>query len=92
LSTGESYQQSRGLIVLVGGRHTDYKKVTGANIHASTGDKTDDLKDSFCEELKYVFDTFPKYPMKILFGDSKEDVSKQELGIRLYMKLVMIMD
>jgi hypothetical protein len=28
------------------------------NIHAPTEDKTDDVKDSFCEELEHVFDKF----------------------------------
>jgi hypothetical protein len=27
------------------------------------------VKDSFCEELEGVFDTFPKYHMKIMLGD-----------------------
>jgi hypothetical protein len=43
-------------------------------------DKIDDLKDSFCDELEYVFDTFPKYHMKILLVDFKEDVSKARTG------------
>jgi hypothetical protein len=30
------------------------------NIHAPTEDKTDDVKDSFYEELERVFDKFPK--------------------------------
>jgi hypothetical protein len=39
------------------------------NVHASTEDKTDDVKDGFYEELERVFDKFPKYHMKILLGD-----------------------
>jgi hypothetical protein len=39
------------------------------NMHASTEDKGDDITDSFCEELKQVFDHFPRYNMKILLGD-----------------------
>jgi hypothetical protein len=39
------------------------------NVHAPTEDKTDDVKDSFYEELERVFDKFPKYHMKILLGD-----------------------
>jgi hypothetical protein len=39
------------------------------NVHAPTGDTTDDVKDSFYEELDRVFDKFPKYHMKILLGD-----------------------
>jgi hypothetical protein len=36
------------------------------NVHAPTEDKTDDVKDSFYEEVESVFDKFPKYHMKIL--------------------------
>jgi hypothetical protein len=36
------------------------------NVHSPTEDKTDDVKDSFYEELERVFDKFPKYHMKIL--------------------------
>jgi exonuclease III len=39
------------------------------NVHAPTEDKTDDVKDSFYEELECIFDKFPKYHMKILLGD-----------------------
>jgi hypothetical protein len=31
------------------------------NVHAPTEDKTDDVKDSFCEELECVFDKFPTF-------------------------------
>jgi hypothetical protein len=34
------------------------------NVHAPTEDKTDDVKDSFYEELERVFDKFPKYHIK----------------------------
>jgi hypothetical protein len=55
------------------------------NIHASTEDKTDDVKDSFYEELELVFDIFPKYHMKILLGDfnakvGREDIFKSTIG------------
>jgi hypothetical protein len=39
------------------------------NVHAPTEDKTDDVKDSFYEELERVFDKFPTYNMKILLGE-----------------------
>jgi hypothetical protein len=42
------------------------------NVHAPTEDKTDDVKESFYEELERIFDKFPKYHMKILLGDLKE--------------------
>ena len=36
------------------------------NEHAPSEEKSDDSKDSFCEELEQVFDHFPKYHMEIL--------------------------
>jgi hypothetical protein len=39
------------------------------NVHAPTEDKTDDMKDSFYDELEHMFDKFPKYHMNILLGD-----------------------
>jgi hypothetical protein len=39
------------------------------NVHAPTENKVDDMKDSY-EELKCVFDKFPKYGTKILLGVS----------------------
>jgi hypothetical protein len=55
------------------------------NVHAPTEDKTYDLEDSFYEELKRVFDKFPKYHMKILLGDfsakvGREDIFKPTIG------------
>jgi hypothetical protein len=38
------------------------------NIHASTGDKIDDVKGSFYEELERLFDKFLKQHMKNLLG------------------------
>jgi hypothetical protein len=43
------------------------------NIHAPTDHKTDDVKDSFYEELERVFDKFPKYHTKILSVVGRED-------------------
>jgi exonuclease III len=55
------------------------------NVHVPTGDKIDDIKDGFYEELEQVFDKFPKYHMKILFGDfnakvGREDIFKPTIG------------
>jgi hypothetical protein len=55
------------------------------NIHAPTEDKTDDVKDSFYEELERVFDKFPKYHMKTLLGyfsakAGKEGIFKPTTG------------
>jgi hypothetical protein len=57
--------------------------------------KTDDVKDSFCEELGCVFDKFPEYHTKILLGDFNvkvggETFSNQQLGTKVYTQLVMI--
>jgi hypothetical protein len=38
------------------------------NVHVPTEDKTDDVKDSFYEELECIFDKFPKYHMKNFIG------------------------
>jgi hypothetical protein len=39
------------------------------NVHAPCQDKSNDVKDSFYEELGRVFDQLPRYDMKILLGD-----------------------
>jgi hypothetical protein len=55
------------------------------NVHAPTEDKTDDVKDSFYEELECEFDKFPKYLIKILVGHfnakvGREDIFKPTIG------------
>jgi hypothetical protein len=67
------------------------------NICAPTEDKIDSVKDRFQEELEHVFDRFPKYHMKILLGDfilkvGKEDILKHKLGMKVYTKLLMMME
>jgi hypothetical protein len=49
------------------------------NIHAPTEDKTEDVKDSFYNELECVFDKFPKYNMKILLQDFNAKVGKEDI-------------
>jgi hypothetical protein len=54
-------------------------------MHVPPEDKTDYVKDSFCKDLKRVFDKFPKYHLKILLGDfnakvGKEDIFKPTIG------------
>jgi hypothetical protein len=39
------------------------------NVHTPTEDNTDNVEDSFYEELERVFDKFPKYHTKFLLGD-----------------------
>jgi hypothetical protein len=55
------------------------------NVHAPCENKSDDIKDSFYEELGHVFDQFPRYDMKILLGDfntkvGREDIFKPTIG------------
>jgi hypothetical protein len=47
------------------------------NAHDPREDKSDDVKDSFYEGLKRVFDQFPRFDMKILFGDFNEKVERE---------------
>jgi hypothetical protein len=48
------------------------------NVHAPTEDKID-VKDSFYDELEWVFDKFPKYNMKILLVDFNAKVGQEEI-------------
>jgi exonuclease III len=48
-------------------------------VHAPCEDKSDDVKDSFYEELARVFDQFPRYDMKILLGDFNAKVGKEDI-------------
>ena len=58
--------------------------------------KSEELKDSFYEELEQVFYHFPKYHMKILLGDFNAKVgrvfSNQQLDRRVSISIVMIME
>jgi hypothetical protein len=62
--------------------------------HACTKDKNNDTKYSFYKELGCVFSQFLKYYMKILLDfitkvGSKDIFKHEELGMRVYMKLVI---
>jgi hypothetical protein len=48
------------------------------NAHAPNEDK-DVIKDSFYKELEKVFDQFPRYHMKILMGDFKAKVGREDI-------------
>jgi hypothetical protein len=66
------------------------------NVHAPTQDKTDAVKAASTRTWN-VFDKFPKYHMEIPLGDfSAKIVGKvfltRQLGMKVYMKLVMIME
>jgi len=59
-------------------------------------ENSDDSTDSFYEELGQVFNHFPTYHMKIVFGDFNENwgeriFSNWQLGMRVYIGIVMIM-
>jgi hypothetical protein len=57
----------RMLYVKVRGRWCD---IIILNVHTiPKEDKTDDRKDSFCEELECVFNKFPEHRMKNYVGD-----------------------
>jgi hypothetical protein len=49
------------------------------NVHAPTEDKTDDVKDGFYEELKRIFDKFPKYHINILLGNVNAEVRREDI-------------
>jgi hypothetical protein len=48
-------------------------------VHAPCEDTSDDIKDSFYEELGRVFDQFPRYDMKILLGDFNAKVGREDI-------------
>jgi hypothetical protein len=58
--------------------HPTHPKIV-LNVHAPTEDKTDDVKDSFYDELEPVFDEFPKYHMKILLGGFNAKVGREDI-------------
>jgi hypothetical protein len=54
-------------------------------VHDPCEDKSDDVKDSFYEELGRVFDQSPRYDMNILLDDfnakvGREDIFKPTIG------------
>jgi len=49
------------------------------NAHTPSEEKTDVSKDSLYEELEQVFDHFPQYHMKILFGDFNAKVRRGDI-------------
>jgi hypothetical protein len=76
------FVSDRMLYIILRGRWCHIIVLT---VHTPTEDKTDDVKDRFPEELKRVFDKFPKYHMNILLGDfnakvGREDIFKPTIG------------
>jgi hypothetical protein len=48
-------------------------------MHATTGDESDDTKDSFYDKLERVLDQFLKYNMKILLGGLNREVKRENI-------------
>jgi hypothetical protein len=48
-------------------------------VHAPCRDKSDDVKDSFYEEIRRIFDQFPRYDIKILLGDYSAEVGRENI-------------
>jgi predicted DNA-binding protein YlxM (UPF0122 family) len=48
-------------------------------VHAPIQDKSEDTKGSIYEEMEHVFDQFLNYHMKILLGDFKAKVEKEDI-------------
>ena len=48
-------------------------------MHGPSEEKSDKSNDSFYEELEQVFDHFPKYHMKMLLGDFKAKVGRENI-------------
>jgi hypothetical protein len=47
------------------------------NVHVPCEGKSDDVKDSFYEELGRVFDQFPRYDMEILLDDFNTKLGRE---------------
>jgi hypothetical protein len=65
------------------------------NVHASTDDKIDYVRDSFYEELGHMFDNFPKHHMNSLLQDfnakvGKETIFKPTVGNYIVHEIVMM--
>jgi hypothetical protein len=48
-------------------------------VHAQCEEKSDDVNDSFYEELGCVFDQFRRYDMKILLGDFNAKAGREDI-------------
>jgi hypothetical protein len=49
------------------------------NVHTPCEDKSDDVKDSFYEELRCVFEQFLRYDIKMLLGDFDAKIGRQDI-------------
>jgi hypothetical protein len=64
------------LYIIPGGHWYD---IIVLNVHATTEDKIDDVKDSFYKEQEREFHKFPKYHMTILLGYFNAKVGREEI-------------
>jgi hypothetical protein len=62
--------------VIIKGR---WCNITVLNARAPCEDKGDDVKDSFCDEIRSVFYQFRRYDMKILLGDFNTKVGRGDI-------------
>jgi hypothetical protein len=72
----ESYQQLRGLTLLIVSIRGRWCDIVVLNVHARKEEKIDDVKDSFNGYLERVFDKFHKH-MIILLGDFNANVCRE---------------
>jgi exonuclease III len=49
------------------------------NVHTPCEDKSNDVKDSFYDEVGHVFDQFSRYNMKILYGDFNVKIGREDI-------------
>jgi hypothetical protein len=64
------FVSDRKSYIILRGRWCD---IIVLNVHASTDDKSDDIKGTFYKELEQLFDKFPKYHMNL--GRNNEHVN-----------------
>jgi hypothetical protein len=70
------FVSDRMLYIILRGR---WCNIIVVNVNAPCEDTSDDIKDSFYEELGHVFDQFPRYDMKILLGDFNAKVGREDI-------------
>ena len=56
-----------------------WSNIIVVNVHAPSGKKSDEAKDSFYEELEQVFEQFLNYRMKMLLGDFNVKVGRENI-------------
>jgi hypothetical protein len=64
------------LYIILRGR---WCNIIALNVHAPCEDKSDDVNDTFYEELGHVSDQFPRYNMKILLCDVNVKIGRKDI-------------